>query len=82
MGEINNKKANVNDLHANPLDEFSNPRIGPSDSAVSRYMKEINTTGRLSEPIEVQKLSTGGYEIVNGHHRWLSAQKLVWKKCQ
>lgn len=62
-------------MHANPLDEFSNPRIGPSDSAVAKYIKEINTTGRLSTPIEVQKLSTGGYEIVNGHHRWLAAQK-------
>ena len=36
-------------------------------------MKEINTTGKLSMSIEVQKLSTelltGGYEIVNGHHK-------------
>lgn len=74
------KKANVIDLHANPLDEFSNPRIGPSESAVAKYMKEINTTGKLSKPIEVQKLSSGGYEIVNGHHRWLAAQKVALKK--
>ena len=73
---LTKRKANVNDLHANPLDEFSNPQIGPCDSAVSKYMKEINTTGQLSTPIEVQKLSTGGYEIVNGHHRWLAAQKV------
>ena len=72
---LTTRKADVNDLYANPLDEFSNPRIGPSDSAVAKYIKEINTTDRLSTPIEVQKLSTDGYEIVNGHHRWLAAQK-------
>ena len=77
---LTTRKVDVNDLHANPLDEFSNPRIGPSDSAVARYIKEINTTGGLSESIEVQKLSTGGYEIVNGHHRWLAAQKAGLKK--
>ncbi len=73
---LTKRKAKVSDLHANPLDEFSNPQIGPCDSAVSKYMKEINTTGKLSIPIEVQKLSIGGYEIVNGHHRWLAAQKV------
>lgn len=77
---LTTRKADVNDLYANPLDEFSNPRIGPSDSAVAKYIKEINTTGRLSTPIEVQKLSTGGYEIVNGHHRWLAAQKAGLKR--
>ncbi len=77
---LTTRRADVNDLHANPLDEFSNPRIGPSDSAVAKYIKEINTTGRLSTPIEVQKLSTGGYEIVNGHHRWLAAQKAGLKR--
>ena len=25
-------------------------------------------------------LSTGGYEIVNGHHRWLVAQKVGLRK--
>ena len=73
---LTTRTADVNDLHANPLDEFSNPRIGPSDSAVAKYIKEINTTGGLSIPIEVQKLSIGGYEIVNGHHRWLAAKKV------
>lgn len=46
-------------------------------------MKEINTTGKLSMPIEVQKLSTelstGEYEIVDEHHRWLAAQKVGLK---
>lgn len=73
---LTTKKTDVNNLHANPLDEFSNPKIGPSESAVAKYMKEINTTGTLSNPIEVQKLASGGYEIVNGHHRWLAAIKV------
>ena len=70
------KKANINDLYPCPKDDFSNPNVGPSNSAVAKYIKEISQTGTLSEPIEVQKLSSGGYEIVNGHHRWLAAQKV------
>ncbi|MBQ8527043.1 MAG: ParB N-terminal domain-containing protein [Lachnospiraceae bacterium] len=73
---LTTKKTNVENLHANPLDEFSNPKIGPSESAVSKYIKEINSTGKLSNPIEVQKLTSGGYEIVNGHHRWLAAKRV------
>ena len=69
-------------MHANPLDDISNPKVGPSESAVAKYMKKINTTGKLSKSIEVQKLSTGGYEIVNGHHKWLAAKKVGLKKCQ
>ena len=70
------KKANINDLYPCHKDDFSNPNVGPSNSAVAKYIKEISQTGTLSEPIEVQKLSSGGYEIVNGHHRWLAAQKV------
>lgn len=39
--------------HANPLDEFSNPKIGSCESTVTKYIKEINETGRISNPIEV-----------------------------
>lgn len=74
------KKANVSELHPNPLDEFSNPKIGPSDTAISKYIREINETGRISQPIEVQKLTSGGYEIVNGHHRWFAASKTGLEK--
>ena len=77
---ITKRKANVNELYANPFDEFSNPKIGPCDSAVSKYIKEINQNGKLSKSIEVQKLANGGYEIVNGHHRWLAAKKTGMKK--
>ena len=72
---IRTKTAKVGDINPNPLDEFSNPKIGSNESAVSKYIKEIKTNGTISEPIEVQKLASGGYEIVNGHHRWLAAIK-------
>ena len=75
LERITKRKANPNELHANPLDEFSDPKIGPNDAAVSKYMKQIRQDGQISEPIEVQKLTSGGYEIVNGHHRWLAAIK-------
>lgn len=75
LERIRTKTAKVSDINPNPLDEFSNPKIGPNESAVSKYIKEINTNGTISEPIEVQKLASGGYEIVNGHHRWLAAIK-------
>lgn len=75
MERIRTKNAKVSDINPNPLDEFSNPKIGPNESAVSKYIKEINTNGTISESIEVQKLASGGYEIVNGHHRWLAAIK-------
>ena len=77
---ITKRKASVNELHPNPSDEFSNPRIGPLDKAVSRNIREIIQTGKISDPIEVQKLTDGGYEIVNGHHRWLDAKKTGLKK--
>ncbi len=74
------RKADVNELHPNSLDEFSNPKVGPCESAVSKYIKEINQNGKLTNPIEVQKLVNGGYEIVNGHHRWLAAIRTGLKK--
>lgn len=74
------RTANVNELSPNPSDEFSNPKIGPSDTAVAKYIDEINRTGTISEPIIVQKLAGGGFEIVNGHHRWLAAIKAGLKK--
>ncbi len=74
------RKVSPNELKANPLDDISNPKIGPSDTALSKHMKYIAQNGSIDGPIEVQKLSDGGYEIVNGHHRWLAAQKAGLKK--
>ena len=35
---------------------------------------------KIIDPIIVQKLNAGGYEIVNGHHRWAAAKKTGLKK--
>lgn len=67
-------------IYANPLDEFSNPKIGSSESAISKYIKQINQSGKIVDPVIVQKLTAGGYEIVNGHYRWAEAKKTGLKK--
>ncbi len=73
------KSVPMKDLHPNPDDEFSIPEIGPNYSIVNRYRKEMernlareSKTGM--EPLTVEKMSTGGYMILNGHHRWLAAK--------
>ena len=43
-------------------------------------MKYIQQNGKIDEPILVKKLTNGTYEIQNGHHKWLAAQKLGFKK--
>ena len=79
------RQASPNDLHPNPEDEFSDPAIGPSDKIVAYYKnlyvnwKQCDTKD-LIEPITVAKLSTGGYRILNGHHRWLAAKSICMKK--
>ena len=72
-------------LHANPDDEFSNPDIGYNEEIVSRYresiLKDLQYSGQVNmEPLLVEKMSTGGYMILNGHHRWLAARMLNLKK--
>jgi RHS repeat-associated protein len=70
------RRAQTTDLKPNPYDEFSDSKIGPSESALRHWMNDIRTNGKLSEPIIVKQLSDGGYEIVDGHHKWLAAKSL------
>ena len=68
-------------MHVNPDDEFSDPKAGPSEEIVERYIDEARSgleAGKKSfaEPIMVAKLSDGDYMIVNGHHRWAAAIKV------
>ena len=72
------KKVPPSRLHANPDDEFSDPRIGPNDSIISNYSQIARrnySTGDAvyQEPIMVNKLRQGDYLILNGHHRWAGA---------
>lgn len=71
-------KLPINKLHPNPQDEFCDPDIGPNYNTVNDYRSKIrrvlNNGGPLfKDPIYVEKMSTGGYMILNGHHRWLAA---------
>lgn len=68
-------------MHANPDDEFCDPKIGANESIVEKYVNEAEATLKdggecFEEPIMVAKLSDGEYMIVNGHHRWAAAIKM------
>jgi len=67
------KTARVTQLRANPLDDFSNPRIGPSETAMTHHKNYIRTHGGIESPIDVRALPNGNFEIINGHHRWQAA---------
>ena len=79
------RKAQTDRLHPNPSDEFCDPEIGPNYEIVARYVNDIRVSlGRsfepFTDPLQVQKISTGGYRIMNGHHRWLAAKRTGYKK--
>ncbi|NLM09294.1 MAG: ParB N-terminal domain-containing protein [Clostridiaceae bacterium] len=56
-----------------------NPKIGPSETALSKHINYIKQYGTIDEPILVKKLMDGTYEIQNGHHRWLAAKMMGLK---
>ena len=73
------------ELHANPDDEFSKAAVGPNDRIIMEYVKMIPQLRRCDEPIYpepvyVSKLESGGYRILNGHHRWAAALKCGQEK--
>lgn len=75
------KKLSPDQMHANPDDDFSNPKVGPNEEIVDKYIEEAQQnmmSGMTSfeEPIMVAKMEQGDYMIVNGHHRWAAAVKL------
>ena len=68
-------------MHANPDDDFVNPKVGPNEEIIEKYIEEARRDmemGAMSfdEPIMVAKLENGEYMIVNGHHRWTAAIKV------
>ena len=75
------RKTDPEKLHPNPGDEFSMPEIGPNYEIVGRYVSSFVYALKkgiepMEDPLEVQKVSTGGYMILNGHHRWMAARRL------
>jgi hypothetical protein len=70
------RNVDISRLRPNPLDEFTNPRIGPSNTAMSHHLNYIRRHGRIESPIDVRVLADGNFEIINGHHRWYAAQRM------
>lgn len=78
------RKLPIRKLHPNPEDEFCDPAIGPNYSIIADYEKNFRELMRMQmppigpydEPLMVGKMSTGGYMILNGHHRWMAARRL------
>lgn len=75
------KKLSPDQMHANPDDDFSNPKVGPNEEIVDKYIEEaqqnmMSGVTSFEEPIMVAKMEQGDYMIVNGHHRWAAAVKV------
>lgn len=71
----------LDQMHANPDDDFVNPKVGPNEEIIEIYIEEARRDmemGAMSfdEPIMVAKMEDGEYMIVNGHHRWAAAIKV------
>lgn len=78
------RKLSIYRLHPNPEDEFSIESIGPNLEIVGNYAKQFKYSISLSkrpieEPLIVEKMSTGGYMLLNGHHRWMAAHRIALK---
>lgn len=75
-------------LHPNPQDEFSIANIGPNYEIVGNYAKEFRQAMQcgddpfeaFDDPLMIEKMSVGGYMLLNGHHRWLAAHRTRLKK--
>lgn len=73
-------------LHPNPEDEFSMIGIGPNYGIVGDYVSSfkrrmsLNQKPYMEEKLMVERMSTGGYMLLNGHHRWMAANRLGFKK--
>lgn len=82
------RRVRVSRLHPNPQDEFSLVSVGPNYGIVSDYVRMFTEELRgkaprdslFDDPLMVEKMSVGGYMILNGHHRWLAAKRLHIKK--
>ena len=81
------RKLSPKRLHPNPEDEFSMPEIGPNYEIVGKYEKTFKNNMDHSQdamdpddPLMIEKMSTGGYMLLNGHHRWMAALRLGLKR--
>lgn len=77
------RKTDTDNLHPNPKDEFSDPKVGPNYEIVSRYAEGYRRAlasdydpFENQDPLQVTKISSGGYMLLNGHHRWMAASRV------
>ncbi|WP_119393794.1 ParB N-terminal domain-containing protein [Salinibius halmophilus] len=73
------RKADINLLKPNPLDEATTAPVG---AIIGQHVHHYITNKKFYEPITVRRrVEEGfdGYEIVNGHHRWHAAKKMNLK---
>ncbi len=74
-------------LHPNPDDEFSDPKIGPSQRIIREYEEKFRRFQQTQgirredkiEPIIVERMHPDGYMIINGHHRWAACAMMDMK---
>ncbi|MBR2281249.1 MAG: ParB N-terminal domain-containing protein [Spirochaetales bacterium] len=79
------RNISLNRLHANPDDEFSDPATGPNYEIVGNYRQKFVKCRMYhikpdTDPLTVEKLSTGGYRLLNGHHRWMAMRMINMKR--
>jgi len=70
------RNVDINRISPNPLDDFMNPRVGPSGTAMRHHLNHIRQHGQIESPLDVRQLPNGNFEIINGHHRWAAAQRM------
>lgn len=84
LEQIKPRNISPQKLHPNPEDEFSMDNVGPNWEIISNYEKSIlqhikRGEDLFDEPLIAIKLDTGGYMLLNGHHRWMAALNLKLK---
>ena len=76
LRRIVTRKVPIGMIHPNPIDEFSDSKIGPNFGIVGDYVHRYVNDSDFNEPLIVERLSNGEYMLLNGHHRWLAANRL------
>lgn len=71
------REVSVSRLHPNPHDEFCNAQIGPNYDIIERYEIDFRRVPPVEpEKLSVEKISTGGYMLLDGHHRWYACRRI------
>lgn len=79
------REIQIEKIHPNPEDEFSDENIGPNFEIIGNYERDIREAifkneDIFKEPLSVNKIAGGDYMLLNGHHRWMAAIRTGVKK--